>query len=88
MTTTMSWKETDKAEKRAWKIGKGSEKSSPRDLKPMESAVCWESSEAPCVLLKRRLQSDLVEMSRRAVTFEKKQGDLLLIYLTPPYETL
>lgn len=88
MTTTMSWKETDKAEKRAWKIGKDSEKSSPRDLKPMESAVCWESSEAPCVLLKGRLQSDLVEMSGRAVTFEKKQGDLLLIYLTPPYETL
>lgn len=88
MTTTMSWKETAKAEKRAWKIGKGSEKSSPRDLKPMESTVCWESSEALCVLLKGRLQSDLVEVSGRAVSFEKKQDYLLLIYLTPPYNTL
>lgn len=45
----------------------------------MKSALCRESSEVPCVLLKERLQSDLVETSVRAVTFEKKQDDLLLI---------
>lgn len=54
----------------------------------MKSALFWESSEAPCVLLKGRLQSDLVETSVRAVTSEKKQDDLLLIYLTPPCKTL
>ena len=75
MTTTMFWKETNKTEKRAWKIGKGSEKSSPSDLKLRKSALRWELSEAPCVLLKERLQSDLVETFVGAVTFEKKQGD-------------
>lgn len=79
MPTTMPWKETNKAEKRPGEIGKGSEKSLPRDLKPMKSALRRESSEVPCVLLKERLQSDLVETSVRAVTFEKKQDDLLLI---------
>lgn len=80
-TTTMPWKETKKAKKRAGKIGKGSEKSSPRDLKPMKSALLWESSETPCDLLKGKLQSDLVETSVRAVTSKRKQDDLLLVYL-------
>lgn len=80
----MPWIETNRAEKRAGKSGKDSEKSSPRS----KSALHWESSEAPRVLLKRRLQNDLVETSGRAVTFEKKQDDLLLIYLTSPRKTL
>lgn len=53
----------------------------------MKSALIWESSEAPRVLLKGRLQSDLVETSERAVTSKKKQDDLLLVYLTPPCKT-
>lgn len=63
-------------------------KSSPSDVKPRKSALRWGSSEAPYVLLKGRLQCDLVEMSVWAVTFEKKQGDFFLIYLTPLWKSL